>query len=183
MRASNVILSLAVAAVFQIPLVGSLAAESATTKQAAPKSAQAELKATPGNGVSGTLTFDAEGSGVRLTGSVKGLKPNSTHGFHVHEKGDCSAPDATSAGGHYNPTSHAHGDPKGAEHHLGDMPNLEADGTGTATLDVVVKNATLRTGEPSDLVGKAVIVHAGPDDYKSQPAGNSGARIACGIIK
>lgn len=183
MRPNNAILTLSIAAAFQLSSFAGIAAESATAKQAAPKAATAELKATPGNGVSGTLTLKAEGDGVRLTGSVTGLEPNSTHGFHVHEKGDCSAPDASSAGGHYNPTSKPHGDPKGSEHHLGDMTNIVADASGTAKLDLKLDDVTLRSGAANDLVGKAVIVHGGPDDYKSQPAGNSGPRIACAIIK
>jgi len=183
MRASNAILAVAISVGLQAISFGAVGAESAVSAQAAPKAATAELKATPGNGTSGTLTLSAEGQGVRVTGAIKGLEPNSTHGFHVHEKGDCSAPDASSAGGHYNPTAQPHGDPKGAQHHLGDMPNIVADATGAAKLDTVLEGVTLRTGQTNDLIGKAIIVHGGADDYKSQPAGNSGPRIACAIIK
>jgi Cu-Zn family superoxide dismutase len=183
MRPSNAIVALAIGVSFQMSSFVVAAAESATAVQPAPKAATAELKATPGNGVSGTMTLKAEGDGVRLTGSVTGLEPNSTHGFHVHEKGDCSAPDASSAGGHYNPTSQPHGDPKGSQHHLGDMTNIVADAKGTAKLDLKLDHVTLRSGGANDLVGKAIIVHGGPDDYKSQPSGNSGPRIACAIIK
>lgn len=145
--------------------------------------AQAELKATEGNGVSGTLDLAGEGNGVHITGTIHGLTPNSTHGFHVHEKGDCSAPDASSAGAHYNPHGQPHGDPTGTARHLGDMPNLTANAEGVAELDATVAGATLRTGQPDDLVGKAIVVHEKADDYKTQPSGDSGKRIACAVIK
>ena len=183
MRGSNPFLVVAIAGALQLISIAASAADSPAASQAAPKAATAELKATPGNGVSGTLTLKQDGDGVRVTGSIKGLEPNSTHGFHVHEKGDCSAPDASSAGGHYNPSAQPHGDPKGTQHHLGDMTNIVADATGAAKVDAVLSGTTLRSGAANDLVGKAVIVHGGPDDYKSQPAGNSGPRIACAIIK
>jgi Cu-Zn family superoxide dismutase len=102
----------------------------------------------------------------------------------VHEKGDCSAPDASSAGGHFNPTSQPHGNPKaGGPRHLGDMVNLRADAKGTAKVDVAIEGAGLHTGRPNDVVGKAIVVHQKPDDYKSQPSGNSGNRVACGVIE
>lgn len=170
------------------------AAESAPPVTAAPPAtepppaqetvgATAELKATQGHGVSGTLMLSPEGTGVHISGSIKGLVPNSGFGFHVHEKGDCSAPDASSAGGHFNPTAEQHGDPAGAAHHLGDMPNLASDAEGSAELHIVIPDLTLRTGQANDVLGKAIVVHEKPDDYASQPSGNSGARIACGIIK
>jgi Cu-Zn family superoxide dismutase len=102
----------------------------------------------------------------------------------VHEKGDCSAPDASSAGEHFNPNAAAHGDPSKADgaHHLGDMVNIDADDQGSAQVRVTIPNATLHDGGPNDLIGKGIVVHADPDDYTSQPAGNSGARLACGRI-
>ncbi len=145
--------------------------------------ASAELKATEGNGVSGTLMLSSEGPGVRITGSIAGLLPSSTHGFHVHENGDCSAPDASSAGEHYNPTSQPHGDPAGTAHHVGDMPNVTSNAEGIAELDAVIDGLSLRTGEPNDIIGRAIVVHEKADDYKTQPSGNSGKRIACAIIK
>ena len=111
---------------------------------------------------------------------MSGLSPG-PHGFHVHEKGDCSAPDATSAGGHFNPDGKPHGHPSHGPHHLGDMPMLEADGGGNATLKAFLPGLALGGG-PTGLAGRAVVVHAAVDDFKSQPAGNSGARIACGVI-
>src|SRR5574338_864295 len=142
--------------------------------------ATANLTPTQGNGATGTVTFEQVKSGVLLKADVQGLTPGS-HGFHIHEKGDFSAPDATSAGGHFNPTSQPHGDPHTATHHAGDIPMLEADAQGNARLEVRLEGLAIGSG-PNDIVGRAVVVHAAPDDYRSQPAGNSGARVACGVI-
>lgn len=143
--------------------------------------AEAQLKPTQGNAVGGIVTFTEEAGKVRAVANVTGLKPGS-HGFHVHEKGDCSAPDGTSAGGHFNPSGAPHGDPhKGHQHHAGDMPMLVADKNGKAQLTVEMKGVTVADG-PSSLVGRAVIVHADADDHATQPTGNSGARVACGLI-
>lgn len=162
----------------------------ATTAPAATAAPAAEaatalvaLAPTKDSKVSGTLTLTQEPGGVAMTGTVGNLDPGSKHGFHVHEKGDCSAPDASSAGGHFNPSMGEHGNPASAGgHHLGDIPNLEADASGTAQVKVTVAGATLRDGGPNDLIGKGVIVHAMPDDYMTQPSGNSGNRLACGGI-
>jgi len=158
-------------------------ADTPTAAGKADVGAKAELKATSGNGVSGTLTLTQQSGGVHITGTIAGLTPNSTHGFHVHEKGDCSAPDATSAGGHFNPEHHQHGNPASEERHAGDMPNVVSDAKGTAKVDIVATGVTLRSGDADDIVGKAIIVHQKADDYKSQPSGNAGSRIACAIIK
>jgi Cu-Zn family superoxide dismutase len=146
-------------------------------------SAQADLKGASGSNVQGSLRFTASGSGVAITGELTGLPPSTTHGFHIHETGDCSAPDATSAGAHFNPTGAPHGDPLSTATHLGDIPNLESDAEGKVMVTATVTNASLRDGGANDLVGKAVIVHAKPDDYKTQPSGDSGDRIACGVIQ
>ncbi|MFL6661926.1 MAG: superoxide dismutase family protein [Rhizobacter sp.] len=140
----------------------------------------ASLQPTAGNTASGTVWLSQDGPDVRIRGVVSGLKPNREHGFHVHEKGDCSAPDATSAGGHLNPTAKPHG-PQSGEHHAGDLPALKADASGKAEFTMRVKGTVLGSGA-TDLGGKALVVHADPDDYASQPAGNSGSRIACGVI-
>jgi Cu-Zn family superoxide dismutase len=132
--------------------------------------------------VSGKLTVKPMGDGVHLTGEVGGLPPHSTHAIHIHEKGDCSAADAASAGGHFNPTTQPHGKVDSAAHHGGDMNNIVADGEGVAKVDVHASGVTLGGGAANDVAGKAVIVHAAPDDYKTQPTGNAGARIACGVI-
>ena len=173
-----------------IVCVGPALAAAPTTPSAPPPEAQTpegagtELKSTQGSAVSGSLSFIAEKDGVRIGGLVKGLKPGTEQGFHIHEKGDCSAPDASSAGGHFNPTSQPHGNPKTkAPKHVGDMVNLSADAQGNAKVDAFIQGATLQSGKPTDIAGKAVVVHQKPDDYTSQPAGDSGDRAACGVIK
>lgn len=142
----------------------------------------AVLAATEGNSVTGELAFEAVDGGVAITGQVNGLAPGSEHGFHVHENGDCSAPDGTSAGGHFNPAGAAHGRIGSGEHHVGDTDNITADDTGVAVVNTRLEGATLADGAPSDVLGRGVIVHADPDDYATQPTGNAGARLACGVI-
>lgn len=139
----------------------------------------AVLSPTQGNALTGTVTFSAVEGGVRIEAHISGLTPGK-HGFHIHQYGDCSAPDATSAGGHYQPTGHMHGSPADSIHHDGDLGNLVADSTGTAHYELIDSTLTL-TG-PNSIIGLSVIVHAGEDDYKTQPTGNSGARVACGVI-
>ena len=146
--------------------------------------ARVQLAAVQDSGVSGELVFDPAGEGLHLHGSIQGLAPGSVHGFHLHETGDCSAPDATSAGGHFNPDQMQHGDrTTPGPHHAGDMPNLTAGDDGTATVDVQLAGMTMGDGGSHDVVGRAVIVHAQADDYATQPTGNAGARIACGVIE
>jgi Cu-Zn family superoxide dismutase len=148
-----------------------------------PLKASAQLAPTKGNKTFGEATFEEEGDRlVRVVVFVQGLKPGQEHGLHIHEKGDCSAPDATSAGGHFNPLGKPHGRPGSAERHAGDLPALKANKAGRANVYVDVDNFTLKPG-PTSIIGRAVVVHADPDDYKTQPTGNSGARIACGVIK
>jgi Cu-Zn family superoxide dismutase len=121
-----------------------------------------------------------EGDHVAVTVRVDGLAPNHENGMHIHEKGDCSSPDASSAGEHLNPTSARHG-PQDKEHHLGDLPSLKSDGSGKAQAHFDVPG-TLAGSGASDLIGKAIVVHANPDDFATQPSGASGARIACGVV-
>lgn len=149
------------------------------------RSAQAPLRATQvdqplaAKPVEGMIRFAEMKDGTtRVTGEVKNLTPNSVHGFHIHEKGDCSSPDGMSAGAHFNPTGMMHG---AAGHgHLGDLPALQADAMGTAKVQYV--STEVKLNGANSVVGKAVIVHKDPDDIKAQPAGNSGARLACGVI-
>ena len=143
-------------------------------------SAVADLAPTKGNTARGIVTFTAQGDRLHVVADVSGLTPGA-HGFHVHEKGDCSADDAMSAGGHFNPTAKPHGDPSSANHHAGDMPMLVADASGRAHLDADIDSATI--GGSNDIAGKGVIVHKDPDDFQTQPTGNSGARLACGVIR
>jgi len=164
------------------PAVAPPPADAAQPGDTAPAGASAQLTPTQGNTASGTLALTATGDGVRLVGSLQGLPPNGEFGFHIHEKGDCSAPDASSAGAHFNPANAPHGDPQGSSHHAGDVPNAKSDAAGTAQVDAVASGVNLMSGDPGDVHGKAIVVHAKPDDYKTQPSGNSGARIACGVI-
>jgi Cu-Zn family superoxide dismutase len=143
--------------------------------------AVATLQPTQGNTAAGTVDFQQQGDKVQVNVKLSGLKPNQEHGFHVHEKGDCSSADGMSAGGHFNPTGKPHGAQE-AEHHAGDMPAIQSDAGGNATASFTLSGVGIGAG-PADLVGHGVIVHAAPDDYKTQPTGNSGARIACGVIK
>lgn len=140
----------------------------------------AALAPTAGNKAAGSVSFTSSGDRVRVVAKVSGLQPGS-HGFHIHEKGDCSAADGMSAGGHFNPTSKPHGNPTSGEHHGGDMPMLEADAAGNAALDVTLDTITLGS-DANSIIGRAVIVHKDADDFKTQPTGNSGARVACGVI-
>ena len=141
--------------------------------------AVAVLSPTQGNDAHGTVYFTRVKDGVRIDGEITSLKPGS-HGFHIHEKGDCSAPDASSAGGHYNPTKMPHGSPSSAQRHMGDFGNIEANASGVAKFSRIDQTATL--DGPNWIIGHAVAVHADPDDLKSQPAGNAGKRVACGVI-
>jgi Cu-Zn family superoxide dismutase len=153
----------------------------ATTETAAsvPTRAIAVLHPTEGNDVSGVVTFTKVAGGMKVMADVRGLTPG-LHGFHIHELGDCSASDATSAGGHFNPEGVAHGAPTDSIHHVGDLGNLEADSTGQAHYEWTDPMLTFE-GE-HDIIGRGVIIHAGEDDLTSQPTGAAGARVACGVI-
>jgi len=157
-----------------------LLASCATMDSAGPK-ATATLESRSGSSVTGTVSFQSTGQKVRVVASVAGLTPGE-HGFHVHEAGDCSAADATSAKGHFNPATKAHGHHGSAERHAGDMPNLVADSSGKAMLSVELDTLSLTDG-PTGILNRSVVIHADPDDYKTQPAGNSGKRVACGVIR
>ena len=144
------------------------------------KHAFAVLQSVKGSGVSGIVYFDDEGNGtIRVEASVDGLSPGK-HGFHIHEYGDCDMADLSLAGGHFNPEGVRHGGPESEVHHAGDMGNLVADSAGHAHL--VLFDPDIAFSGTHDILGRSVIIHAGEDDLQSQPSGNSGARIACGII-
>jgi len=144
------------------------------------KTAVAVLEPTEGNQVRGTVTFTGADDGVRVVADITGLKPGE-HGFHIHEHGDCSAPDGSSAGGHFNPTGMPHGGPGAAEHHVGDLGNIKADDSGMAHLDRVY--AFLDLNGTNAIVGRGLVVHSDRDDLASQPTGNAGKRVACGVIE
>jgi Cu-Zn family superoxide dismutase len=144
-------------------------------------SATATLSPTVGNSTSGTVRFAQEGERVRVSGEIRGLKPGAEHGFHVHEKGDCSSGDGMSAGGHFNPTAQAHGRYDAPAHHTGDLMSLKADASGVATFSY--DSPSLRVGSGmNDIVGRGLIVHRDPDDFTTQPTGNAGPRLACAVI-
>ncbi|MCI5069080.1 superoxide dismutase family protein [Acidovorax sp.] len=143
--------------------------------------ATAKLDPTRGNATAGTVTFAQSGDVVKVSGSITGLKPNAEHGFHIHEKGDCSSGDGMSAGGHFNPGGKPHGHHGQGEHHTGDLPSLKADANGVAKFSF--ESRTIRVGSTdNNIVGRGLIVHRDPDDYTTQPTGNAGPRLACAVI-
>ena len=145
--------------------------------------ASVQLEPTRGNAAKGELHFMQRGNSVKVIGKISGLKPNAEHGFHIHDKGDCSSGDGMSAAGHFNPTGKAHGAHGHGEHHAGDIPSLMADANGVANVNFESNTISLMGGQSTNIIGRGVIVHKDPDDYKTQPTGNSGARLACGVIK
>jgi superoxide dismutase, Cu-Zn family len=132
----------------------------------------------------GRATLTQTSEGVRIAGNVSNLSPGQ-HGIHIHEKGLCEAPTFESAGGHYNPTAMSHGGERGEQRHIGDLGNIMVGEDGRAAFDVTAQGATLREGSASlfHTGGTSLIVHAKADDLRSNPAGNSGERVACGVIK
>ena len=155
-------------------------AQTPAEKPSAPLKAIAVLHPTAGNKVSGTVTFIEVADGVQVHAELAGLTAGD-HGFHVHEFGNCSAPDASSAGAHFNPTNKPHAGPDAPDRHVGDMGNVEADASGKAKLEYVDHQISL-TNDQQSVIGRSVVVHMKRDDLKSQPAGDSGARVACGVI-
>jgi Cu-Zn family superoxide dismutase len=143
------------------------------------KKAVAVLHPTAGNNVQGIVTFTEAENGVRVVAKLTGV-PAGKHGFHIHEYGDCSAPDATSAGGHFNPTGMAHAGPTSEKRHVGDLGNILADEQGNAQLDYLDSHLTMNGA--NSIIGRGLILHAQPDDFTTQPTGAAGARIACGVI-
>jgi len=137
------------------------------------------LYPTQGNNVTGTVTFTPSGSGIKVVADLQGLAKGK-HGFHIHECGDCSSADGMSAGGHFNPDSKNHGSPMDMMRHEGDLGNIEADDAGKAHLEYV--DPTLSFEGVHSIIGRSVIVHKNEDDMKTQPTGNAGARVACGVI-
>ncbi|MBC7792773.1 MAG: superoxide dismutase family protein [Clostridia bacterium] len=145
----------------------------------------ADIKPLGDSGISGELGFYPADGGVRVEGYVRGLTPNSTHGFHIHEHPDCSAADGSSAGDHYNPSMASHGAP-GPNSHLGDLGNITSDGEGRATVSAFIAGGTIgpssNANGKGDVANHAVIVHAKTDDLATQPSGASGPKVACGVV-
>jgi superoxide dismutase, Cu-Zn family len=147
-----------------------------------PRRATAALQPTKGSKAFGEATFEQVGDKVRVIVFAQGLRPNQEHGFHIHEAGDCSSGDGMSTKGHFNPHGKPHGQSTSPERHAGDLPVLKAGKDGRAKVDVTLDVISIGQG-PGNIVGRGLIIHADPDDYKTQPTGNAGARIACGVIK
>lgn len=141
----------------------------------------ATVHPTTGNETRGVVRFRRAENNIKVIADVQGLTPNKKHGFHIHNYGDCGSTDATSAGGHYDPEGHPHASPDAALRHAGDLGNLEADENGAAHYERFFDNITL-AGDHNPVLGRSVIIHAGEDDLSSQPTGNAGARIGCGVI-
>jgi Cu-Zn family superoxide dismutase len=144
--------------------------------------ATAALQPTKGSKAFGEATFEQVGDKVRVIVFAQNLVPGRTHGFHIHEAGDCSSGDGMSTKGHFNPHGKPHGHPSSAERHAGDLPALVAGKNGRAKVEATMDIITIRPG-PASIVGRGLIIHADPDDYKTQPTGNAGGRIACGVIR
>ncbi len=156
-----------------------------TTPEPPPETANAVTKAVAvvhpigDSGVTGTVTFVKVPDGVRIIADIQGLTPGE-HGFHVHQYGDCSAPDGTSAGGHFNPDNKPHGAPSDQERHVGDLGNIKAEDSSTAQYERTDQVITF--SGPHSIIGRGLIIHAGQDDLTSQPTGDAGGRVACGVI-
>lgn len=144
--------------------------------------ASAVIEAKSGSAMKGLVLFAVEGDTVTAMIEVTGAPPGE-HAVHIHEHGDCSSDDAMSAGGHWNPTMQDHGRWGVEPFHLGDIGNMTVDANGVGKIRLTTTLWTVGTGESNDIVGHAIMVHADPDDFVSQPSGNAGARIGCGVIE
>jgi superoxide dismutase, Cu-Zn family len=132
-----------------------------------------------GSQVQGVVSFAKVSEGVRVRGNISNLSPG-LHGFHIHEFGDCRTSDGASAGGHFNPRDQIHGAPDAAQHHVGDLGNIRADEKGNARVDFVAAALSLEGDE--SIIGRSVMVHERQDDFRTQPDGDTGMRLACGVI-
>lgn len=168
-----------------VVLVGTLAACAATYSANAPKAfaqiAPTSVATGAGMNPSGRVSFVQTDQGVMVSGSISGLRPNQEHGFHVHEGADCSG-DGLSTKGHFNPDGSAHGKHGDAAQHAGDLPALKADARGVAEFSFLAQKFTVAAG-PRSIVGRGLVVHRDPDDYKTQPTGNAGPRPGCAMIQ
>jgi len=187
MKTANTLVAIMAASTLGITSIGSLRAADAAHDDkahadawASVKQAVAVLHPTAGNKCQGTVRFTQAGNTVKVVADIEGLNPGQKHAFHIHQFGDCSAPDGASAGGHYNPEGHPHGLPDTETRHAGDLGNLQANDNGKVHYEITVKNVTI-AGTKNPIIGRGVIVHAKVDDG-GQPVGNAGTRIACGVI-
>ena len=172
------LLHLSLFALMMLALI-SCGQEKKTGEKASILKAVAVLHPTQGNSTEGMVTFTRTENGIKVIADVSGLTPGK-HGFHIHEYGNCSKADATSAGGHFNPDNKPHGAPTDKERHVGDLGNITADEEGKAHLEWL--DPMIAFEGKHSIIGRAVVVHASEDDLKSQPTGNAGPRVACGVI-
>jgi len=166
-----------------LPLLASVAACAATSQSASPApTAKAKLAAGDGS-ARGTAVVTQAGDGLHVVVKAQGLTPG-IHAVHIHTTGVCTGPDFTSAGGHWNPTSHQHGKDNPQGMHMGDMPNMQAKPDGSGEIEYVVPGGAISDGAAPllDADGAAIVIHAQADDYKSDPTGNAGGRVACGVL-
>ncbi len=164
-----------------IALVSCDATQKKGTTSTLSKQATASIGSASGSDVTGTAIFKQSGDSIALTVEIQNAAPG-VHAVHIHKSGDCSAPDGTSAGGHWNPTDVPHGKWGEGEFHLGDIGNMTVGEDGTGKIELTADQWEMGTGSIRDIVGKGIIVHAGADDLTSQPSGAAGARIGCGAI-
>lgn len=148
------------------------------------KSLTVDIAAKSGSDVTGQLVFTQEDGKVKLEGEIEGLEAGKEQAIHLHEKGDCSADDATSAGGHWNPMNEEHGKWNSQDgYHKGDIGNLEVDEDGKASITFETDQWCIDCDDDAkNIVGKAVVVHEGADDFETQPTGDAGGRVGCGVI-
>lgn len=144
--------------------------------------ALAALQGAADTQVDGTVRFTQSDGAVTVTAELTGVEPAGLHGLHIHETGDCSAADFTSAGGHYDPEGVDHACPPTAPRHAGDLGNIEVADDGSASLTLTSDLISLRQADAHSILGKAVILHSGEDDCQTQPTGDAGSRLACGVI-
>ena len=176
MKKFQTLISLGAAAAFVVSAAG------CQSMYADGPKATATLEPTKGSTVRGTVTFMEHHGKVHVTGAISGLKPSGEYGFHIHEAGDCSSGDGMSAKGHFNPQGKPHAHAGTSERHAGDLPSIKSDGSGNAKIDAMVDIITVAPS-PTSVVGRGLIVHVQPDDFKTQPTGNAGARSACAVIQ
>jgi Cu-Zn family superoxide dismutase len=172
-------LTVALVITLSVLVIGFQSVAQNTAPNAGITKAIAVLHPTEGNKVRGTVTFTRESGKVKVVAHIEGLTPGK-HGFHIHEWGDCSSRDGSSAGGHFNPAAKPHGPREAVERHHGDLGNIEADQSGLAHIEFT--DSVMMLEGPHSIIGRGVIVHTNPDDLKTQPTGNAGGRMACGVI-
>jgi Cu-Zn family superoxide dismutase len=160
--------------------VSTLLSACATTSEPQGPSATARLQSKSGSNVTGSVRFTQVGDRVRVVGEITGHSRGSK-GFHIHDKGDCSSADGMSTGGHFNPAKSSHGSP--GTGHAGDLGNLIFDEYGRASVNIMVSGIAVNKTAPNGIIGRAIIVHAQEDDLKTDPTGNAGGRVACGVIE